>query len=452
MKTYKEAITFVNGLIPKKTENNPYPARRGLMRMKKLLTYLKNPHLGYPVVHVGGTSGKGSTSFLVSQILNRSGYKTGLHLSPHLTTARERLVINDRMVPRKEFVQLTKTVEPIVLRMSQESLGRPSYYEVLLAMTFLWFFKKSVDVAVVEVGMGGRFDGTNVLKSDVVILTSIGLDHTRVLGNTKKLILKEKMQIIKKSTKFAVSAITKKSLKKILKKHTLKKGVPVEFVNTNFKTKNIKYFQDKTVFDFYSDNLRLKKIHLGLPGTYQVDNSALAIRTAWFLKNKMGFEKINSKNILASLKKLNFPARLQKVSHHPLVLVDGAHNPAKTKALVNSIKKIYPDKRFVVLFAIKKNKKTLKMLKFLEPHVEYLVVTEFFKKIDLGPKLSVETKKLEEIALSYFDKNQVFAFPDSKKALDKSLNLAKKHQLPILITGSFYLIGELMHYLKSINE
>ena len=414
IKNFIQAKKYLYSLIPGKRKPGlftlscrSFEYSRQRRRMKKLMQALGNPHKKFRSIHVAGTSGKGSTCYLISNIVRHAVYKTGLHVSPHLEDIRERMQINGKMISKAEFVDLVNEVKQEINKIIPNKFGIPSYFEALMAMAFLYFAKQKVDLAVVETGCGGRYDSSNVLQPEIAIITNIGLDHCHVLGNTHEQILKEKMQIIKPGCKCAISGITQSVLQDILRKHCQKTNVPLNFIKTD------------------------KNIMTSLRGEFQKQNASLACAVANNLNITQG---IINKAFLNSY----FPGRFEIVQKRPLIILDGAHNPDKMRALVKSIKKLYLREKFTIIFGLKKDRKLYEMIKILQPITKKFIITQFGEHTDLGEKFSYPANELyKKVSL----KKQLE--PDSKSAL----SLIKKDD-KVLITGSLYLIGEIKKILN----
>ncbi|MFH0819353.1 MAG: Mur ligase family protein, partial [Patescibacteria group bacterium] len=268
------------------------PQAYSTARIQAFLSYLNNPQDKFKVVHVAGTSGKGSTCQMIASILKQAGYKTGLTISPYLIDPLEKIQINNRQISEKFFINLVNKYKFLIVKFNL------TYFEAFIALTFIYFARQKVDYAVVETGLGGRLDATNVFNNPALsIITNIGLDHTEVLGKTKKQIAREKSAIIKNSQK----AITGSRL-----------------------IKNAKYI----------DITKTVNIKTNLLGEFQKQNAILAIEACKFLK-------IPEKYIKAGLLKLNHFGRFTVQSQKPLIIIDGAHNPDKIHAFISSFKKLY---------------------------------------------------------------------------------------------------------------
>lgn len=440
LKTFLETKKHLYSLIPL-SDNQAFPGKLGLLRMKDLLQRLDSPHHKFLSIHVVGTSGKGSTSYLISKIMQEAGLKVGLHISPHLQTMRERLQVNGELISQKDFINLINQIKPIIEQMKLGKYGQPSYFEVLLAAAFLYFAQQRIDLAIVEAGLGGRYDGTNVLNSPVTVVTNIGLDHQQVLGKTKSTILKDKMQIIKPGCYAAITGVKQDYLLKIIKNYCQTQKVPLFVYGKDFKTKNNYSTPNYSQFTFVFKHTKIKDLKLNLAGTFQIDNASLAITASLKLAELRKF-KLTNNHIKQALLKAFFPGRLEIVLKKPLTILDGAHNEDKIKALVKSIKLIYPRQKWVIVFGIKKDKNAAKMIKILKPIVSEFIITQFGQATDLGYKLNYPAKNLLPIAKKYLINKKIYLEEKSDRAIQKAQKIAYKRKVGIILTGSLYLVGE----------
>lgn len=413
---YKDVVKYIKSYIP--TGSKKWSNEFGLSRFLFFMDKLGNPHHGLNYIHIGGTSGKGSTSTFLASILKESGYKTGLHLSPDVHTMRERAQINGKNISKSDFKKIFFKIKPIIEKMPQEFGAEISFYEILLAMAFLYFQQEKCDFVVIEVGLGGKLDGTNIIQSNYQIITNIGLDHTHVLGNTKKEILRDKQEIIKNNS-IVVSGIEETNLQKIITEKVKSTNSKIYFLNDN-----------------HDLNFELKPKLLGL---FQLKNSALAAIMALKLKEK--FNKISISSIQAGVSKAALPGRFQIFSRKPLGIIDGAHNPDKFRALVESLKYYYPDQKFITIFRYKKRNDILQSFEILKSISQKIIITGSKKAGDMGWDDVFRGENVDEIKGTV----PVIVELDIKKAYKLAKNYALKNDLHILVTGSLYMIHEFLN-------
>lgn len=440
---YRSLIKHLKTYIPQ--SNSKWNKNIGLSKFAYLMDLLGNPQDKLKFVHVGGTSGKGSTATFLASILKESGHKTGLHLSPDVLTIRERAQVNGVNISPKRFKEIYKQIQPNFQKVEEKYGVLPSYYEILLALAFIYFFEEKCDVVVLEVGLGGKLDGTNIIKSKYQIITNIGLDHTKILGGTKELILQDKQEIIK-SNSVVVSGIQEPGLIDILNIKIKSTKSKLFLINRNFTTESIisdiTNHQINSKFNFILEKNLLSNLVVNLPGLFQVNNASVAITMA--LNMKLEFPKISSEAIRSGIKKAKIPGRFQVFSNKPLGIVDGAHNPDKFKALADSIKNYYPDKKFIIIFRYKKREDINQSLSILKSISQKIIITGSKKSSDLGWDKTYNPEDKNIINESDF-----IIELDLKKAYQRARQLCKKSQdCGILVTGSLYMISEFLNILK----
>ena len=460
---FEKSVKWLESFIP--DPEHKHPGELGLSRMKLFIEKLGNPQNNYPVILVAGTSGKGSTATMISSILSQR-LKVGLHVKPHLVTIRERIQINGEKICEGEFVRLVQLVKLEAEGFEKSSLGRLSYFEILVGMSYLYFSRVKVDVAVVEVGMGGRLDGTNVVTPKIAVITSIGFDHVPFLGTTPPQILNEKAGIIKNGCP-VISGINQPELILQLSQICKKEKSKLSLLNREFHGLVKKMDIRGSVFD-YKGKFSYKNIQLNVLGVHQIRNALVAIQTveqfykvsimlnsfqhlqngssgpasgmteSQTLKQVQGDEISNIRN---GLLKVKIPGRMEIISKSPLILLDGAHNEDKSKALAESLKLIFPHKKIITILGIKKDKDASNIIKFLIDVSSEIILTEFSIYSDVGNDTSMSISDLKEILVKLkFEGKVKFA-----KNVEEAINFAKSETDKdgmILITGSMYLVGE----------
>ena len=404
--TFKEAESYIHSL-------QKFAAKQNLDNMLFALSKLDNPQNKLKVFHVAGTNGKGSVCAYLSSVLKEAGYKVGLFISPFVTEFCERISINGEYIPKPELARLCEKVKDTNAQLCE--------FEFITAVGLCYFAEQKVDYAVIEVGLGGRLDATNVFKSSVPVITHIGLDHTAMLGNTLEKIAKEKCGIIKGETA-VVSPFQEKEAINFVRNYVINPVIPNV---RNFKLISSDLSGNR--FEFQNDIYET-----GLIGEYQAENAVTAL-TAIDLS---GIE-IPKEAVKRGIKNAYIPARSEIISENPLIILDGAHNPLAAKALAAEIKK-FGKKAFAVV-AVMRDKDYDLLLKEILPFCSGGVFTQV-------PSLerALPASELYKTALKYLTHN-IYCAPDVKEAL----KLAKdKAEGPIFIFGSLYLAS----YIKNIDS
>jgi len=400
----------------------------GLERMKKAMNLLGNPEKSFKSIHISGTNGKGSTTTLISGILEEAGYKVGTYLSPHLNKLNERIKINNKMITDDDLDEVITEVKTAITKGNI----KVTLFEFLTAIAFQYFSRKKIDIAVIEVGLGGGLDATNIIDSIVSVITNVDLDHEKYLGNTKDKIAVEKAGIIKRCQVFVTSEEDERIRRifwNVCKKNNTK---PVYTFNT-IKARLIK--EDLNHHEFSTKGIINEKFKLSLLGQHQIKNALTAIVVAYEL-NKLG-KKITIKNIKNALKKTKFQGRLEILSKKPLIIIDGAHNPHGMTALSKFISKLNNTKTLIISSSDDKNSN--EMLKIISPYFENIIVT----KGNYKPK---NPEIIAKEARNYI--KNVFISDKVGDAIKKAKEITKDNEA-ILITGSLYMIGEAIKILKN---
>ena len=331
MDNYQAALDFLYSFVDYETSHQPRsPVNYDLRRMDELLARLGDPHLKANTVHIAGTKGKGSTAAMIASALTASGYRTGLYTSPHLIDIRERMRVDGELISESEFVRLAERLKPEVEAVnSAATYGRLTTFEVMTALGFMFFADSLADFQVVEVGLGGRLDATNVVKPEVCAITTLGLDHTDVLGDTLAKIAAEKAGIIKPGIP-VVSAGQEAEADRVLESFCLRLNSALIRVGRDI-TYSGKGERDGVQSLEIKGRLADYHIELPLRGRFQQENAAVAVGVLETLGER-GF-KVNRESIVKGLKQVRWPGRFQVIRENPAVIVDGAHNPQAAREL-----------------------------------------------------------------------------------------------------------------------
>lgn len=404
--------------------------RLGLERVQYLLDRLGNPEKKLKYVHVGGTNGKGSTTAMVSSILSCAGYKVGTFTSPHLSDFTERIVIKGKKIPEGEVVRLFDKIMPFVEMMKKEKGDTPTFFEFITALTLQYFFENKVDIAVMEVGLGGRLDSTNVINPEVSVITNIALEHTDILGNTRTKIAIEKAGIIKHDS--ALITAVDPPIYKIFKNVCGEMNSDIYLVGSDIKVKGVESTEEHQVFDIEGFKKQYKGVYCRLVGDHQLCNAGCAFGAVEVL-NRKGF-KISEGAFKNGLKTVVWPGRLELMQKNPKVVLDGAKDPLAMKALKEALTKIFKYKKLITVIGVSSDKKAKLMLDQIAPISDLLITT---KHEVMGRAL--DPKELAKMILGY--NKSVIVTENVGDALDEAMKYADKDSL-ICITGSLFIVGE----------
>lgn len=414
-------------------------SKLGLERIRFLLEKSGISWEDIPVVHVAGTNGKGSVVTFISEILSQSNYKVGSYISPHLIDIYERIKIGDKTIPPEDFDKILLKLKSYCEEAEKiGDIGSPTFFEVLTAISIIYFAEKKVDVIVSEVGLGGRLDATNVLNGKSVAITNISLDHQEILGHSREEILIEKAGIIKKGS--SVSSCIDLELAPLLERICIDKGASLKLFNRDFEAIEKKISFEGSIFDYHSGDNLFKDIKIGMIGRHQIANAACAISLAESISS-FGFE-IKEDSIRKGLEKSIWPGRFQILRKDPMILVDVAHNIAGARSLSETYNDLFTDSKTLLLVGISQDKDIDGILKEFSKISKRIVLTTI-------PPRCANIDILEEKARKYF--NEITSFEDPLKAFDYCLSNLKKDE-KLLITGSIYIAGYILKGRKLLGS
>lgn len=416
---------------------SPRGARPTLARMRRLLSLVGNPEQHLATVHIGGTSGKGSTCHLLTAVLDAAGYSTGMHTKPHLQTVRERLVLSGRPIDCAELDALLDRVAPL-LDGADWPEGRPTWFELVVALAFTWFRERQARPTVVEVGLGGTWDATNVLQPLVAVLTSVGLDHTEILGDTIEAIASDKIGIFKANA-VAISGVAQPSAQALVEERARHLDIPLWRLGREITVHLRRLDRSGASFDLTLPDVGYRDLAIGVLGRHQVDNAALAAAAAVALR-RHGY-RLTEDALRAGLAACRIPGRLEHYPGSPAILLDGAHNPQKMAALAAALQTLYPTTRPVCVVALRQGHDPVATLAPLLTVAGALVLTQVGASTDWGNEQSVDPQRLRE-AVGTHPGLAVLVRPVAGQALDEARMLAGANGL-VCVTGSLYLVGEL---------
>jgi dihydrofolate synthase / folylpolyglutamate synthase len=405
-----------------------------LERMRAFMHELGDPQERYPTVHVGGTSGKGSTSTMIASALQRAGKRTGLHTKPHLRSMTERARIDGVPVSEERFAALLDRMMPAIER-TAHAHGRPTYYETLLGLTLLYFAEERVDAAVVEVGLGGRLDGTNVLVPKVAAITSVGLDHTDVLGETIEEIALEKAGIAKPAVPLVVAAEDEAAFAVIANEAARVGAVLVDARPAHVAVENVQLDREGQRFEVVTGAGRYP-IATRMLGAFQRRNAATAIAV---MEQLPGDLRPSPEQIESAFSDVLIPGRMEVYPGHPTLVFDIAHNGEKAGQLVRSLRERYPERRFTFVVAIGASKDAPEILRVLATLPANFVFTSF----ETAGRHATNPARLLRIAESIGTWGRCVADPV------EALTVARRNAAAsdvIVVTGSTFLVATLREW------
>jgi dihydrofolate synthase/folylpolyglutamate synthase len=420
--SYRESVKYLYGL-------QKYGVKFGLSKTYELMKRLGNPHHGKKYIHIAGTNGKGSVSAMLESILSRAGMKVGFYSSPHLVRFTERFRVNQKEINQRRVAELTDRLRDII-----DPDNPPTYFEATTVIALTYFAEENTEISVMEVGMGGRLDSTNIIKPVVSAITNISLEHQAFLGPRLIDIAGEKAGIIKKGVD-AVTAATQPSVIRLFEDICAEKNAPFWRLG-----KDVRYRSTGSGLSYYGIKHTFRDLDVSLKGGYQKRNAALAIAIIELLEKK-GF-KISSKDIKEGLKDTIWPGRLHLVSKAPLIVLDGAHNPAGIRELAEAVEKAFSYKRLILIIGIMKDKDIAHMISRLAPMADYVICTspEYYRSAESGDLMKI----------AYPHGRPVEAVPVISKAIERAKEMAGPQDM-ILITGSLFTIGEALTYFDPVK-
>lgn len=338
----------------------------GLDNMRELLKRLGNPQDSLKFVHISGTNGKGSVLAYLSTILTEAGYRTGRYISPVLFSYREKIQVNERYIGREDLARLTETVKNAAEDMQKCGVGNPTIFEVETALAFLYFVQEKCDLVVLETGLGGALDATNVITTPVIeVIASVSMDHMEFLGNTLEKITLQKAGIIKPHTA-VVSAHQAPEAMKVIKEVCGQRGCSLQTVDPE-EIRDVSCRSEEQSFSYK----QWENIKISLMGSYQIKNAALALEACEAL-NRSGCH-ISRASVYKGMKRAAWRGRFTLISREPIIIMDGAHNPAAAEELVRSLRLYYPDKKYTYIFGMFRDKDYQKVIQLTAPLAEKII-------------------------------------------------------------------------------
>ena len=421
---YNEALEFIHSRMK-------FGTQPGMERISALCEAFDNPQDKLKFVHVAGTNGKGSTCTMIAKMLQASGYKVGLFTSPFVVDFRERIQINSEMIPKDDFSQIVEKIIPVIEKLKDKNI-EPTEFEIITAVAFLYFLQENCDIVVLEVGLGGTLDSTNIIKkSEVSVITSISMDHTDILGDTILEIAAHKCGIFKEGghvvgypqPDFTVERFIKEKAKEAGCDYTHSDLARIRLVREEF---------DGSIIIYAGCTFKIP-----LSGKHQIYNFSTAISAINVLKNK-GWN-VSAKNMIDGISAVKIPARVEIVSENPLVIIDGGHNAEGIDALCYTLKKHYADKKIIAVFGMMKDKNYKYCAEKLAPLCERIYTTTVSNPRSLTAKELAAELKIYGVKAKPVE--------DCGKAYSKALKKADKDSV-VLVCGSLYLASDIKNLQK----
>ncbi|MBL7050220.1 MAG: bifunctional folylpolyglutamate synthase/dihydrofolate synthase [Nitrospira sp.] len=424
--TYNDTVNYLYGL-------QKHGIKLGLDNTNKLTAALGNPQKSFKCIHLAGTNGKGSTAAEIASILQHSGYRTGLFTSPHLISFTERIRIDNQQISEQEVLDTATFVRQHI----DEAGLNPTFFEVVTAMALHYFAEHAIEWAVMETGMGGRLDATNIIMPEVTVITNISMDHCEFLGSSIQDITHEKAGIIKPGIPL-VTCTQEPEVITQLRDAAGRSGAEIHVYGHDFRSELKEVSLGKTLID-YSGYSKYDNLEIPLAGGHQAYNASAAVRTAEILM-KAG-HKITENSIRTGLKNVLLEGRLEKISDTPAIYVDGAHNQAAADVLAQAVNDLFPDKKIILITGIMGDKDIKGILTPLLQIADSIILTKAqYERAATAEQMGQILRIIEQSGVKL--KSQSSTITDSVvKALETAKSICTSNSI-ILITGSFYTTGE----------
>lgn len=423
--TYPEALGYLDSLAQ-------FGWKLDLTRIRRLCDLAGSPHQTFPSALVGGSAGKGSTCAFLTSILRAAGRHVGCAPKPHLITHRERAQVDGELISEADFARLMARIVPLAERVTREE-GSPTVFEVMTLLAFLHFAERRVDRAVVEVGLGGRFDATNILEPDLSIISTISLDHTDRLGDTEAKIALEKAGIIRASGHLLTGA--RGPALEVIETVARERGSAIERLGSEIRIENVRANTSGTRFDLHTSEADLTDLRVTLAGEHQARNAALAAAGA--LRLRGSHPSIDEQAIRVGLKRASLPGRLQVLSERPLLLLDAAHSPERADALALALREIYlpaePGRELVLVIGCSTGHDPEVVVRRLAPLSREVIATRSRHPAAVPPVTIAAAATALGVPAQVVE-----AVPNALRA---ALDRARPEDM-VLVTGSMFVVGE----------
>ena len=430
--TYEEAVEYLNRL-------KAGPVKLGLERVRRHLSLLGDPQEALFTIHVAGTNGKGSVAAMISSIIRESGLRAGLFISPHLHDLRERIMINFSPISQGDFARLVEEIAPAAREAAGKEGNHPTYFEFITALAVKHFADEKVDAAVFEVGLGGRLDATNVLRSRVQVITNIGMDHVSLLGSSIEDIAREKADIIEEGGR-VVAAEGPDAALEIIAETCSSRRARLYRVGRDIRYSISSFGIEGQVADIETWRGAYPGLKIALPGDYQAANAALAVGAAECIRQE-GMN-IDDESVRGGLMKVRWPGRFEVFGKDPVFVLDGAHNPPGAAALARSLSGYFPRKRIVLILGVLKDKDYRSICRSLVPLAERVLACPVDSGRSLAPdELAGACPEASPLA-------DIFSMENIEAAIGFSRTGSPD---VVCVTGSLYLVAQARELLLTLK-
>jgi dihydrofolate synthase/folylpolyglutamate synthase len=430
---YQEALDYIFSKLPMFTRVGAAAYKPNLDNTIQLCEELGNPHLQFKSIHITGTNGKGSCSHMLASVMQANGYKTGLYTSPHITDFRERIRINGEEIPKLWVVDFIEKLKPFI------EMNQPSFFEITVGMAFSYFASQKVDIAIIEVGLGGLLDSTNIITPEVSVITNISLDHTNLLGNSIAEIATQKAGIIKSNVPVVIGESTSET-ENIFFTTSVMHQSPLYYANDLYQVVSQKLESNKQVLKVFDNSiLQFATYELDLLGTYQAMNLKIVLSVLQVLKNLgWNIDAEESKNAIAATKKATgIRGRFDIVKENPMTILDVSHNEAGIREVMKQTEQI-PHKKLHIILGFVSDKDVPKVLKLFPKKASY-----YYTQAQIPRALPFEELK----AFGELEDLHGDGFPSISIALEKAFANANQKDI-ILVTGSFFTLDEAYNFIE----
>lgn len=434
---YQETVAYLNSFINFEKKIKFNYKRLKLNRVRSILNILGNPQQYLKAIKVAGTKGKGSTANYISNILSTAGYRTGLYTSPHLYDFRERIKLNNKLIAKKELIEVVAVVRKAIRKHLNQGGQKPTFFEVYTICAFYYFYVKKTDFVVLEAGLGGRLDATNVIRGIISVLTPISYEHMDKLGKKLESIAFEKASIIN-SNSFVISSRQRPSALRVIRRMAKVKKTKLYVYKRDFNCKLEKIFNLKQSFSYHGFLVSFPVLKTGLLGEHQLENASCALAAIEVLAI-LGY-KIDNMSIKRAIANTGWPGRLEIMDKEPYIVLDGAQNKASTRVLIEALKKYFKYKNLIVILGISADKDIKGICQLINTAADSIIITKSFHSRAALPDVIDEcfkNIKRRDTEITYNIAN----------ALKLARKLSKKNDL-IICCGSLFVVAEVRRLLK----